>query len=212
MRRTIKFAKLSVLPLVNGARLLVDRPGSWRAVGANFFGINYGRMSRRSKAREIVVQMLYQVDLNPDVDTSVVYTMIDEQIGDEKTANFAKQLFGGAFKFRDMLDERIVAVAENWSLSRMAPTDRNVLRLGAYELIQTETPHPVVINEAIELARKFGNDQSPQFVNGILDKLVPPEKRSKGRPSSAPSRPRAAASPEAPPRPEAGSVPPASPE
>ncbi|AMV17082.1 transcription antitermination factor NusB [Planctomyces sp. SH-PL14] len=146
-------------------------------------------MSRRSKAREVVVQMLYQVDLNPDVATPTVFGMIDEQIGDEKTANFAKQLFGGVLKFRDMLDEKITAVAENWSLSRMAATDRNVLRLGAFELLQTETPHPVVLNEAIELARKFGNDQSPQFVNGILDRLVPAEKRTKTRPASGTPRP-----------------------
>jgi N utilization substance protein B len=145
-------------------------------------------MSRRSKAREVVVQMLYQVDLNPDVGAPVVFTMIDEQIADEKTRNFAKQLFGGVIKFRDMLDERISSVAENWSLVRMAATDRNVLRLGAYELLQTETPHPVVLNEAIELARKFGNDQSPQFVNGILDRLVPAEKRGPGQ-RTAPQAP-----------------------
>lgn len=150
-------------------------------------------MSRRSKAREVVVQMLYQVDLNPDVATPTIFTMIDEQIGDEKTGNFAKQLFGGVLKFRDFLDERITSVAENWSLSRMAATDRNVLRLGAFELIQTDTPHPVVLNEAIELARKFGNDQSPQFVNGILDRLVPPEKRAKSRPPASTNDPPATA-------------------
>ncbi len=159
-------------------------------------------MSRRSKAREIVVQMLYQVDLNPDVNTPTVFTMIDEQIADEKTRNFAKQLYGGVVKFRELLDERITAVAENWSLSRMAATDRNVLRLGAFELLQTETPHPVVLNEAIELARKFGNDQSPQFVNGILDKLVPTDKRV--RPRTAPPAAKAPA-PEPPAAPEADS-------
>ena len=169
-------------------------------------------MSRRSKAREIVIQMLYQVDLNPDVNTPVVFNMIDEQLGDEKTASFAKQLFGGVLKFREMLDERIVAVAENWSLTRMAATDRNVLRLGAYELIQTDTPHPVVLNEAIELARKFGNDQSPQFVNGILDKLVPSDKRTRGRPASHSARPAPATSPPEPPPPsDAGAGPPTSP-
>jgi transcription antitermination protein NusB len=59
----------------------------------------------------------------------------------------------------------------------MAPTDRNALRLGAFELLFTQTPHRVVIDETIELARRFGTAQSPQFVNGILDKLVPPDKR-----------------------------------
>ncbi len=60
----------------------------------------------------------------------------------------------------------------------MAPTDRNALRLGAYELLFTDTPHRVVIDETIELARRFGAAQSPQFVNGILDRLIPPEKRA----------------------------------
>jgi N utilization substance protein B len=59
----------------------------------------------------------------------------------------------------------------------MAPTDRNVLRLGAFELLQTDTPYQVVLDEAIDLARKFGTAQSPQFVNGILDRLIPEAKR-----------------------------------
>ena len=72
--------------------------------------------------------------------------------------------------------------AENWTMARMAPTDRNALRLGAFELLFTETPHRVVIDETIELARRFGTAQSPQFVNGILDKLIPPEKRLQEKP------------------------------
>ncbi len=79
-----------------------------------------------------------------------------------------------------MLDRRIVAVAENWALDRMAPTDRNVLRLAAYELLFTDTPPKVAIDEAIELARKFGTAQSSQFVNGILDQLVPEEQQPAG--------------------------------
>ena len=88
-----------------------------------------------------------------------------------------------------MLDARIEAVAANWTLGRMAPTDRNVLRLGAFELLYTETPHRVVIDEAIELARLFGTANSPQFVNGILDKLVPAEKRGDKRTTEDSSTP-----------------------
>jgi N utilization substance protein B len=80
-------------------------------------------------------------------------------------------------EWRGMLDERIRSVAENWTLARMAPTDRNVLRLGAFEILQTDTPYQVVIDEAVELARKFGTAQSPQFVNGILDRLIPQARR-----------------------------------
>ena len=70
------------------------------------------------------------------------------------------------------LDEKIAARARNWRISRMAAVDRNILRLGAYELAHTSTPAPVVIDEAVELARRYGSDASPAFVNGILDALA----------------------------------------
>jgi N utilization substance protein B len=134
-------------------------------------------MTRRSKAREVVLQMLYQIDVNPDVAAPAVREMIHEQLPDEESQSFAWSLFVGVRENRGSLDSRISAAAENWTLARMAPTDRNALRLGAYELIFTNTPHRVVIDETIELARRFGTAQSPQFVNGILDRLIPPEKR-----------------------------------
>jgi N utilization substance protein B len=87
-------------------------------------------------------------------------------------ADFCWQLFAGVMEARGLLDGKIESVAENWTLKRMAPTDRNVLRLGSFELLFTPTPHKVVIDEAIELARKFGTSQSAQFVNGILDKFL----------------------------------------
>jgi len=134
-------------------------------------------MARRSKAREVAVQMLYQVDLNPEVDLRTIRGMIDDVLGEPDLQEFAWRLFVGVMEVRPMLDERIQGIAENWSLKRMAPTDRNVLRLGAFELLNTDTPHRVVLDEAIELARVFGSAQSAQFVNGVLDKLVPPERR-----------------------------------
>jgi N utilization substance protein B len=134
-------------------------------------------MARRSKAREVVLQMLFQGDLNPDVDSHHVREMMQERIGDDELLQFSWRLFTGVMEYRAQLDEAIQRVAENWTLHRMAPTDRNVLRLGAFELLETDTPHRVVIDEAIELARKFGTAQSPQFVNGILDQLIPEERR-----------------------------------
>jgi N utilization substance protein B len=134
-------------------------------------------MTRRSKAREVVLQMLYQIDVNPDVAAVAVREMIHEQLADEDLQAFAWSLFAGVRESRGALDARISGAAENWTLARMAPTDRNALRLGAYELLFTDTPHRVVIDETIELARRFGTAQSPQFVNGILDRLIPPEKR-----------------------------------
>jgi N utilization substance protein B len=79
---------------------------------------------------------------------------------------------------RKIIDQKIESVAANWTVSRMPPTDRNAIRLGAFELLFTDTPHPVVIDEALELAKSFGSAQSAAFVNGILDKLVPAAKRS----------------------------------
>ncbi len=134
-------------------------------------------MTRRSKAREVALQMLYQRDLNPDVDIYTVRQMVRQQLSDDDLHNFSWRLFVGVLECRPALDAAIQMVAENWTLSRMAPTDRNVLRLGAFELLYSDTPHRVVIDEAIELARKFGTVQSPQFVNGILDQLIPDEKK-----------------------------------
>jgi N utilization substance protein B len=135
-------------------------------------------MARRSKAREVAVQMLYQIDLNPEADLRSVRAMIQELLPEEDLQEFAWRLFVGVREHRALLDAKIEAIAENWSLKRMAPTDRNVLRLGLYELINTQTPHRVVLDEAIELARVFGSAQSAHFVNGILDKLVPPDRRA----------------------------------
>jgi N utilization substance protein B len=134
-------------------------------------------MARRSKSRELALQMLFQVDLNPDVGGQTVRLQIAERLEDAELRDLAWRLFAGTMEWRGMLDERIQSVAENWTLARMAPTDRNVLRLGAFELLQTDTPYQVVLDEAIDLARKFGTAQSPQFVNGILDRLIPEAKR-----------------------------------
>ena len=138
-------------------------------------------MARRSKSRQVALQTLYQEDVNPGVDAMTVRRMIAEQITDEDLRRFAWQLFTGVKEWRQQIDERIAAIAENWTLTRMAPTDRNVLRMGAYELLYSDTPHRVVIDEAIELAKKFGTAQSPQFVNGLLDRLIPPDKRASRR-------------------------------
>jgi transcription antitermination protein NusB len=85
---------------------------------------------------------------------------------------FSRLLIQGVVSRQTELDEKIATAAENWSVSRMAATDRNLLRLGVYEIHFTDTPVKVVIDEAVELAKRFGGAQSAQFVNGILDKLM----------------------------------------
>ena len=134
-------------------------------------------MQRRRKAREVALQMLYQVDLNPDLAGKAIAMQIREQIDDHELAALARSLFGGVMEHRDALDATIEATAQNWSLKRMAVVDRNVLRLGLFELEHRDTPHGVVIDECIELAKRFGDKGSSRFVNGMLDKLVPASRR-----------------------------------
>ena len=133
--------------------------------------------SRRTRAREVAMQMLYQRDLNPDASADSVRSMIAEELREAPLQEFAWSLFSGVMEWRNQIDRNLEEVAANWQLSRMAPTDRNIIRLGAFELLHTETPHRVVIDEAIEMAKKFGSTQSFQFVNGILDRLIPADKR-----------------------------------
>ncbi len=136
-------------------------------------------MSRRSKARELVVQMLYQADCNADLPKTVVHEQMRERIADDpEMFEFAWKLYSGTIDQRAEIDRKIAEVSQNWSLERMSITDRNVLRLGAFELLHTDVPHRVAINEAVELSKTFGAKDSSQFVNGVLDKLVPDDKRA----------------------------------
>lgn len=131
-------------------------------------------MSKRSRAREVVLQLLYQDDLNPGNDVSLGEQFLSERLRrDPDSMEFAQMLLSGVRRNRQELDQLLTAKADNWSLGRMAATDRNILRLGAFELIFTDTPRSVVINEAVELAKRFGGAHSGQFVNGLLDGLVP---------------------------------------
>lgn len=136
-------------------------------------------MLRRSRAREVVLQLLYQDDLNPDRTLAPDLNFLMARLhNDEKLVEFANSLLNGVRRNREELDEALTKHANNWALARMAATDRNVLRLGAFEILYTDTPGRVVINEAVELAKRFGAKQSSQFVNGILDGLLPAESDS----------------------------------
>jgi N utilization substance protein B len=129
-------------------------------------------MSRRSRAREIVLQVLFQDDLNPRHDLQQTDRFLALRLQNSpELVDFARELLAGTRRNRPELDALLAELADNWSLVRMAATDRNVLRLGAYELLYTETPGPVVINEALELSKRYGTKHSAQFVNGILDRI-----------------------------------------
>jgi N utilization substance protein B len=91
---------------------------------------------------------------------------------DPALVEFTRSLVAGVREHRAELDERLAGAAAHWSLERMASTDRNLLRLGAYEILHTAVPPKVAVDEAVELAKRFGGAQSAQFVNGILDHLL----------------------------------------
>jgi N utilization substance protein B len=129
-------------------------------------------MSRRSRAREVVLQVLYQDDVNPGVDPQVTEEFLRARLRSDELVDFARSLVAGVRRNREELDTLLAKTADHWSLERMAATDRNVLRLGTYEILYTETPDRVAINEAVELAKRFGIAHSAQFVNGILDKFL----------------------------------------
>lgn len=129
-------------------------------------------MARRSRAREVALQVLFQDDLNPRHDPHKDEEFIRARLHSAELVEFAQTLVSGVRRNRQELDELVGRTADNWSLQRMATTDRNVLRLGAFEILYTETPDPVAINEAVELAKRFGAKQSAQFVNGILDRFL----------------------------------------
>jgi N utilization substance protein B len=130
-------------------------------------------MSRRSRAREIVLQVLYQDDMNPDQPDDIRQQFINARLNhDTGLVEFAEALLAGVRRYLENVDEQLESIAKNWKLSRMAATDRNVLRLGAYEILFSDTPDRVAINEAIELAKRYGTNNSAQFVNGVLDRLM----------------------------------------
>jgi N utilization substance protein B len=129
-------------------------------------------MSRRSRAREVAFQVLYQDDLNPRHNPGEADALIEQRLRVPALVEFARELVAGVRKNRAEIDASLERIAANWSLHRMAATDRNVLRLGAYEILHAETPNRVAINEAVELAKRFGSAQSAQFVNGLLDRLM----------------------------------------
>lgn len=127
-------------------------------------------MWRRSRAREVALQVLFQEDLNPHHSLAVADRFIRRRLHhDAALVDFATGLVVGVRRHRTELDTLLTARAANWSLRRMAATDRNVLRLGAFEILFTDTPERVAINEAVDLAQRFGTHQSAQFVNGLLD-------------------------------------------
>ncbi|MGD9126964.1 MAG: transcription antitermination factor NusB [Planctomycetia bacterium] len=128
-------------------------------------------MPTRTESREVAFQVLYQDDFNPRLNPADTDRMVVERLKKETAVEFARELVAGVRRNRAEIDQLITDSAENWTLQRMAATDRTALRMGVFELIFSETPAPVAIDEAIELAKKFGSANSAKFVNGVLDEI-----------------------------------------
>lgn len=131
-------------------------------------------MMRRSRAREVALQLLFQYDLNPGMDRADIERFTAARLREPDLIAFCLGLLDGVVANLESIDARLASIAENWRVPRMAVVDRNALRMGAYEILfRPETPPAVAINECIELARRYGSKDSPAFVNGILDPLRP---------------------------------------
>ncbi|MDA2933912.1 transcription antitermination factor NusB [Acidobacteria bacterium AH-259-D05] len=128
-------------------------------------------MSSRRKARELALQLLFQQDLNQFTPEEVLEVFWKVNRADPENRKFAEFLFRKAFENQAKIDELIRKNAQHWRLERMAAVDRNILRMAVSEFLYGETPQIVVIDEAIEIARRFSTAESTQFVNGVLDAI-----------------------------------------
>ena len=129
-------------------------------------------MGRRSKARECAFQILYQWQITGEPMSAVVDGFWRVRSGTPEAKQMAERLARGASAQAEALDRQIAEAATHWRLDRIAAVDRTILRLGAYELAaETQTPAAVVLDEAVELAKRFGEEDSPSFVNGVLDAI-----------------------------------------
>jgi transcription antitermination factor NusB len=130
-------------------------------------------MRKRTQAREFALIILYQKDVTRfEIQQVADNFWLDQKENDSEIKEFTGRLVFGVNQNLDSIDEKISSYATNWQLKRMAIIDRNILRLGLYELLYADDiPPKVTINEAVELAKKFGDVESSKFVNGILDKI-----------------------------------------
>jgi N utilization substance protein B len=126
-------------------------------------------MGARRKGRELAAQMLYQWDVSRAPVESVIESSSELQVAGDAAREFARSLVQGTIDRVEEIDGILMRTSEHWRLGRMSTVDRNVLRLAVYELLTGESPPGVVINEALEVAKRFSTPESAGFVNGILD-------------------------------------------
>ena len=136
---------------------------------------------KRTKARERALQALYQIDVSAsEIDEALARFWRSFEPAERDVQELAEQLVRGVHRERRSIDERIEGASTNWRVDRMARVDRNALRLAVFELLHGDAPVKVIINEAIELGKKYGSESSGAFVNGVLDRIagaLPAERR-----------------------------------
>tara|TARA_B100001964_G_scaffold223702_1_gene269875 strand:- start:156 stop:587 length:432 start_codon:yes stop_codon:yes gene_type:complete len=137
-------------------------------------------MGKRRSSRELALKFLYQFELNKGDLDEQIRLFLEQNSSQEDVENFMKELVVSLIDKMEEIDEIIQKFSDHWILDRMTVIDRNILRMGTCELLfNFPTPPKVVINEAIDIAKKYGNEDSPEFINGILDKVYN-EIRQKG--------------------------------
>ena len=129
-------------------------------------------MGVRREARELALQLLYAMELNPIDIEEGLHLSRENSRASEGVRLFAEELVAGVMANRDEIDKKIRGQSKNWAISRMAKVDLNILRLALFELMfREDIPRNVTINEAIEVAKKFGSEESSAFINGMLDEM-----------------------------------------
>jgi len=130
-------------------------------------------MKTRRRARRITLEILYEVDIAEHLAEDVTERRLQEQPMENAGVAFTKKLVYGVIQHKDDMDELIAEYAPEWPLDQMAVIDRNILRIAIFEfLVDTGTPVKVAINEAVELAKLYGADSAPRFINGVLGSLA----------------------------------------
>jgi len=129
-------------------------------------------MGKRREAREYTLQLLFQIEFNDALPEQILNQFWTGKRPQREAREYCNRLFRGIHERRQSLDAVIQSVSEHWRVSRMAHVDRNILRMAAYELLfEEDLAPPIVINEAIEIAKKYSSEQAATFINGILDAM-----------------------------------------
>ena len=129
-------------------------------------------MGKRRSSREQALKFLYQSELNEGDYDKQMEQFLERVSSQDEVEEFMQELVQTVIRYKKEIDEILKKCSDNWELERMAVVDRNILRIGACELLYIpSTPPKVAINEAVEIAKRYGNEDSPEFVNGVLDKI-----------------------------------------